>query len=84
MYTTSGTTSPPLTSTLKQAEVEDMLQFTEEMWEEIPYPGFLCPAPILMAMIRINHLRGQRVEDPNAETETTEILSALKAFSPEA
>lgn len=85
IHVTGNTTSPPSTFTLKQAEMEDMLQFTSEFWEDIPYPSFMCPVDIFHAIIAINHVRARVLEVPLASISPSpqEILARLRAFSPE-
>ena len=62
-----------------------MLEFVHEVWEESPYPTFLCPADILAAIMRINHLRSQLLDRPLSEADASPegLLASLKAFSPE-
>lgn len=62
-----------------------MLQFTADMWEETPYPWFMCPTHILHVIIRINYLRAKLLDVPLSEASHSpeELLSELRAFSPE-
>lgn len=62
-----------------------MLEFVAEAWEGTPYPTFLCPAAILVAIMRINNLRSRLLNTAFPETGASpeDLLTTIKAFSPE-
>lgn len=86
MHVTGSTTSPPSASTLTQGELADMLGFVTDVWEETPYPTFLCPTDVFVVIMRINHLRSQLLNFALSEADASpeDLLARLKAFSPEA
>lgn len=71
---------------MRPSELEDMLQFTAETWEDIPYHSFTCPLEVLHAIIHTNYLRASAPDEiPRSELVPAPeaVLSRLTAFSPE-
>ena len=58
------TTSPASSITLDQAELEDMPEYVEKLWEVILCPAFMCPAEVVFAIVQINHLRANAPRVP--------------------
>ncbi|SPO06502.1 uncharacterized protein DNG_09192 [Cephalotrichum gorgonifer] len=85
IYVTGSTTSPASTFTLSPDELEDILEYNAHVWEESPYPNFLCPTEVFLLLIQINHLRSKLVDTPLSDIGLSpeDLLAKLKAFSPE-